>query len=100
MTLFLVNTGLVLLFLYFISRQSDDEILYDEDYFLKHPSALEEYQQMPIEFQNAFFRKHKEWLKEKYMLGESYLLGYCPNKDVRRIWLSEFLDKKDCHPTS
>ncbi|WP_232698212.1 hypothetical protein [Brevibacillus daliensis] len=95
MTLLLVNTGLVLLFLYFISRQNEEEMVYDEDYFLAHPSALEEYQQMPLEFQNAFFRKHKEVLKEKYMHGDSYLLGYCPNKDVRRLWLSEFLERKN-----
>ncbi|WP_139491263.1 hypothetical protein [Brevibacillus dissolubilis] len=95
MTIFLVNAGLVLLFLYVISRHHEEEVVYDDDYFLQNPLAMEEFQQMPLEFQNAFFRKHKEWIKQKYMDGESYILGYCPNKDVRRVWLSEFLSRKN-----
>ncbi len=95
MVLFLVNTFLVILFIYLLSRQPEEEIVYDEDFFLQNPSALEEYQQMPIHFQQAFFHKHREWIKDKYMQGESYVLGYCPNKDVRRAWLAEFLDHKN-----
>jgi hypothetical protein len=95
MTLFLVNLGLILVFLYLISRQPGDELMYDEEYFLQNPSALEEYHQMPIEFQKAFFRKHKDWIKEKYMRGDHYILGFCPNKEIRRKWLAEFLQKKE-----
>lgn len=94
MTLFLVNSILVVLFFYLCSRQPSEETVYDEDFFLQNPSAIEEYHQMPPDFQHAFFRKHKGWIKEKYMRGESYLLGYCPNKDIRRAWLSEFLQSK------
>ncbi|HZG15881.1 MAG TPA: hypothetical protein VE710_12755 [Candidatus Bathyarchaeia archaeon] len=100
MTLFLVNVFLVILFLYLFSRQQHDEIIYDEEYFLQNPSALDEYHQMPIDFQQAFFRKHKEWIKEKYMRGESYVLGYCPNKEVRRAWLSEFVTNKDLNTST
>ncbi|NGQ95375.1 hypothetical protein G3578_09425 [Brevibacillus sp. SYP-B805] len=100
MTLFLVNMFLVILFLYFLSRQQHDEIVYDEEYFLQNPSALEEYQQMPLDFQQAFFRKHKEWIKEKYMRGESYVLGFCPNKEVRRAWLSEFVNNKNLNTSA
>ncbi len=95
MTLFWVNLGIVLIFLVLFSRQQDDEVVYDEEFFLQNPTALEEYQQMPIEFQKAFFRKHKEWIKEKYMRGESYVLGYCPNQEIRRAWLSEFVKGKN-----
>ncbi|MGC5326689.1 hypothetical protein [Brevibacillus sp. SYSU BS000544] len=96
MTLFWVNLAIVLIFLALFSRQqSDDEIVYDEDFFLQNPTALEEYQQMPIEFQKAFFRKHKEWIKEKYMRGDSYVLGLCPNQEIRRAWLSEFVNHKN-----
>ena len=94
MTLFWVNLALVLIFLVLFSRQQQDEMVYDEEFFLQNPEALEEYQQMPIEFQKAFFRKHKEWIKEKYMRGESYVLGYCPNQEIRRAWLSEFVTGK------
>jgi hypothetical protein len=100
MTLFLVNMFLVILFLYLFSRQQNDEIVYDEEYFLQNPSALEEYQQMPIDFQHAFFRKHKEWIKEKYMRGDSYVLGFCPNKEVRRAWLSEFVSNKELNTST
>ncbi|ASJ54939.1 hypothetical protein ACFU8X_02585 [Brevibacillus porteri] len=99
MTIFLVNLFLVIAFVYLISRQQNEEFVYDEDFFLQNPSALEEYQQMPIDFQHAFFRKHKEWIKEKYMRGESYILGYCPNKEVRRAWLSEFMNQKNMNNT-
>ncbi|MET3287984.1 hypothetical protein EDM56_13315 [Brevibacillus fluminis] len=95
MTQFIINSVLVVLFFYLCSRQPAEETVYDEEFFLQNPSAIEEYQQMPLDFQHAFFRKHKEWIKEKYMHGDSYLLGYCPNKDVRRAWLSEFLQSKN-----
>lgn len=94
MTLFFVNAGLVALFLILVTRQQSDEEVYDEQYFLDNPFALEEYQQMPTEFQSAFFRKHKDRLKELYLEGNSHYLAYCPNKDTRRAWLSEFLAKK------
>jgi hypothetical protein len=99
MTIFLVNLFLVIAFVYLISRQQNEEIIYDEDFFLQNPSALEEYQQMPIDFQQAFFRKHKEWIKEKYMRGESYVLAFCPNKEVRRAWLTEFVNQKNVKNT-
>jgi|GEM_PF-595796 len=99
MMIFLVNLLLVIAFLYLISRQQNEELLYDEEFFLQNPSAVEEYQQMPIDFQNAFFRKHREWIKEKYMRGESYVLGYCPHKEVRRAWLAEFVNKKNMNDT-
>ncbi len=95
MTIILVNLGLLLVFLYLFSRPQHDEPVYNEEFFLQNPSALAEYQQMPVEFQKAFFRKHKEWIKEKYMRGDSYFLGYCPNKEIRRAWLSEFLNRKN-----
>ncbi|UFJ41649.1 hypothetical protein LOK74_03805 [Brevibacillus humidisoli] len=95
MVLFLINMGLIILFLYLISRRPYQDVVYDEEFFLRNPSALEEYQQMPIEFQKAFFRKHKDWIKEKYLRGESYVLGFCPNKEIRRAWLSEFVSQKE-----
>lgn len=98
--LFLVNLFLVMCFLYLISRQQQDDVIYDEEYFLQNPSALEEYQQMPIDFQQAFYRKHKEWIKQKYMQGESYVLGFCPNKEIRRAWLSEFVSQKGFNTTT
>lgn len=100
MMLFLVNLFLVMCFLYLISRQQQDDVIYDEEYFLQNPSALEEYQQMPIDFQQAFYRKHKEWIKQKYMQGESYVLGFCPNKEIRRAWLSEFVSQKGFNTTT
>jgi len=100
MMLFLVNLFLVMCFLYLISRQQQDDVIYDEEYFLQNPSALEEYQQMPIDFQQAFYRKHKEWIKQKYMQGESYVLGFCPNKEIRRAWLSEFVSQKSFNTTT
>jgi len=98
MTIFLVNAALVALFLLLFTREQSEEEVFDEQYFLDNPFALDEYHQMPSEFQSAFFRKHKEWLKEKYMSGDSYFLGYCPNKDIRRAWLSEFLNNKSFNP--
>ncbi|MFM1653975.1 hypothetical protein ACI7RC_18010 [Brevibacillus sp. B_LB10_24] len=95
MTLFLVNVGLVILFMYLFHRRQNNEMVYDEEFFLQNPSALEEFLQMPLEFQKAFFHKHKEWIKKKYMDGESYLLSYCPNKEIRRAWLTEFVNQKD-----
>ncbi|MBO8164986.1 MAG: hypothetical protein H0Z34_14925 [Brevibacillus sp.] len=101
MTLFLVNLCLAIVFLYLISRrQKGDNTIYDEEYFLRNPSAVEEYQQMPVEFQKAFFRKHKDWIKDKYLRGESYVLGFCPNKEIRRAWLSEFTSQKEWNPPS
>ncbi len=94
--LLLVNLCLVAVFLYLISRRHQ-EVVYDEEFFLRNPTALAEYQQMPLEFQKAFFRKHKDWIKEKYLQGESYVLGFCPNKEIRRIWLAEFVSQKEWH---
>ncbi|GAA4703294.1 hypothetical protein [Brevibacillus fulvus] len=100
MILFLVNLFLVVAFLFVLSRQQHEELVYDENFFLQNPSALEEYHQMPIDFQHAFFRKHKEWIKARYMQGESYVLGYCPSKEVRRAWLTEFMEQKNLNTPS
>lgn len=99
MMLLLVNLCLVAVFLYLMSRRRKD-VVYDEEFFLRNPSALEEYQRMPLEFQKAFFAKHKDWIKEKYLQGESYILGLCPNKEIRRIWLAERLNQQDWHNPS
>lgn len=61
-------------------RQQNEEIIYDEDFFLQNPSALEEYQQMPIDFQQAFFRKHKDWIKKNTCAAKATCSLFAPTR--------------------